>query len=546
MNRTDPIFDAVTAPGTPFEIGERDGVRQFVTAPSDLNQLIESARRHGRKTFVVEGERRLSFDEMFALRDALVPELGISKGDRVAICMRNRAEWMIAFLAVIKAGGVAALLNSRGSAAEFDAAIEEVTPVLVLADAERATLIRAGAFAGRIIEAENFPASDGMAPNQMPADPAAPTDPAAILFTSGTTGRVKGAVLTHRNLVTGLLSMQLSGVMVLQDAAQRHGIPVETMIANMPQQAVLLVYPLFHISGLGSAFLSPLFSGTKVVIMRRWDAQNAMQLIKDEHITQFTAVPTMLWDVLKSAKLVGADLSSLRNVASGGQALPVNLLDEIRQTCPQAVMGTGYGMTEASGSVAMAVGEDFIRNRASAGRVLNLVEMRIEGPDGEEMPVGDAGEIVVRGPMIMKGYWNRPEETSAVLSSEGWLRTGDVGYVDDEGYVFIVDRKKDMVISGGENIYCAEVERIMGEMPMITECAAFGIPDERLGELLVAVVVAKGIDEHAIIAEVGEKLARYKAPGRVAFSVEPLPRNAVGKIDKIKLRALWPTLAGDA
>lgn len=543
MNRTDPIFDAVTAPGTPFEIGERNGMRQFVAAPSDLNQLIEGARRHGSKTFVVEDEKRLSFDEMFALRDALVAKLDISRGDRVAICMRNRAEWMIAFLAVIKAGGVAALLNSRGSVAEFDAAIEEVTPALVLADAQRAALIRAGAFDGRIIEAENFPTSGGMAPKLAPAEA---DDSAAILFTSGTTGRVKGAVLTHRNLITGLLSMQLSGVMVLHDAAKRHGMPVETMLSHMPQQAVLLVYPLFHISGLGSAFLSPLFSGTKVVIMRRWDAQNAMQLIKDEHITQFTAVPTMLWDVLKSAKLVGADLSSLRNVASGGQALPVNLLDEIRQTCPQAVMGTGYGMTEASGSVAMAVGEDFIRNRASAGRVLNLVEMRIEGPDGEEMPVGDAGEIVVRGPMIMKGYWNRPEETSAVLSPDGWLRTGDVGYVDDEGYVFIVDRKKDMVISGGENIYCAEVERIMGEMPMITECAAFGIPDERLGELLVAVVVANGIDEHAIIAEVGEKLARYKAPGRVAFSVEPLPRNAVGKIDKIKLRALWPTLSGDA
>ena len=543
MNRTDPIFDAVTAPGTPFEIGERDGVRQFVAAPSDLNQLIESARRHGSKTFVVEGERRLSFDEMFGLRDALVPELGISRGDRVAICMRNQAEWMIAFMAVIKAGGVAALLNSRGSAAEFDAAIEEVTPALVLADAQRAALIRAGAFKGRIIEAENFPTSGGMVPNLIPAKA---DDPAAILFTSGTTGRVKGAVLTHRNLITGLLSMQLSGVMVLHDAAKKHGIPVETMISQMPQQAVLLVYPLFHISGLGSAFLSPLFSGTKVVIMRRWDAQEAMQKIKDEQITQFTAVPTMLWDVLKSAKLEDADLSSLRNVASGGQALPVNLLDEIRQTCPQAAMGTGYGMTEASGSVAMAVGEDFIRNRASAGRVLNLVEMRIEGPDGEELPVGDAGEIVVRGPMIMKGYWNRPEETSAVLSPDGWLRTGDVGYVDDEGYVFIVDRKKDMVISGGENIYCAEVERIMGEMPAVTECAAFGIPDDRLGELLVAVAVAKGIDENAIIAEVGEKLARYKAPGRVAFSTKPLPRNAVGKIDKIKLRALWPTLSGDA
>lgn len=543
MKRNDPIFDAVTASGSPFEIGERDGMRQFVSAPPDLNALIETARRHGDKIFVVEGERRLSFADMFALRDALVPGLGISSGDTVAICMRNCAEWMIGFLAVIKAGGVAALLNSRGSAAELTAAIDEVTPTLVLADADRAALIRAGGFAGRMIEAEDFPVTGGMAPERVPAGP---EDPAAILFTSGTTGRVKGAVLTHKNLITGLLSMQLSGVMVLHDAAKKNGIPVESMLAHLPQQAVLLVYPLFHISGLGSAFLSPFFAGTKVIIMRRWDAQDALRLIKEEQITQFTAVPTMLWDVLNCAKLADADLSSLRNVASGGQALPVNLLDEIRRVCPQAVMGTGYGMTEASGSVAMAVGEDFIRKRASAGRVLDLVEMRVVGPGGEDLPTGEAGEIVVRGPMIMKGYWNRPEDTAAVLSSDGWLRTGDVGFVDDEGYVFIVDRKKDMVISGGENIYCAEVERVMGEITQVTECAAFGIPDDRLGELLVAVVVASGIAEREIIAEVGEKLARYKAPGRVALCADPLPRNAVGKVDKIRLRALWPTLVGDA
>mgnify|MGYP002142775039 FL=1 len=202
-------------------------------------------------------------------------------------------------------------------------------------------------------------------------------------------------------------------------------------------------------------------------------------------------------------------------------------------------------MTECSGAIAQAVGDDFTRQPASAGRVLPLVDVRIEAPDSSILPQGATGEIVVRGAQIMQGYWNRPEDTAAVLSPDGWLKTGDVGYVDDEGYVFIVDRKKDMVISGGENIYCAEVERVMGEMAGISECAAFGIPDERLGELLVAVVVADGLTEATICREVGERLARYKAPGRVAFSTEPLPRNAVGKIDKIKLKAMWPTLIGD-
>ena len=550
MSIVDPVFAQVTAPGSPFEIGERDGVRQFVSAPADLNALIDAARRHGDKTFIVEDERRLTFEQAFQWRDRLVPMLGIQRGDRVAICMRNRTEWIIAYMAVIKAGGVPALLNSRGSPSELVAMIEEVTPTLVLADSDRVKLIRDGGYAGRMFDLTN-PAEDAELAktasegHAVDASPTHPDDPASILFTSGTTGRVKGAVLSHRNLTTGLLSMQLSGVMVLHHMAAKYGMAPEAMMAAAPPQAVLLVYPLFHISGLGSAFLSPLFSGTKIVIMRRWDAQEAIRLIKDEGITMFTGVPTMLWDVLHKAKLSEADLSGLRNVASGGQALPVNLLEEIRAVCPQAAMGTGYGMTECSGAIAQAVGDDFTRQPSSAGRVLPLVDVRIEAPDGSILPHGATGEIIVRGAQIMQGYWNRPEDTAAVLSEDGWLKTGDVGYVDDEGYVFIVDRKKDMVISGGENIYCAEVERAMGEISGVTECAAFGIADERLGELLVAVVVADDLTEETICREVGEKLARYKAPGRVAFSPDALPRNAVGKIDKIKLKALWPTLIGD-
>ena len=205
-------------------------------------------------------------------------------------------------------------------------------------------------------------------------------------------------------------------------------------------------------------------------------------------------------------------------------------------------MGTGYGLTETTATVAMAVGQDFLRNRASAGRVVPLVEMRIEGPDGHEVQRGEAGEIVVRSAQVMKGYWNLPEETAEVLSDDGWFRTGDVGSLDEEGYLFIVDRKKDMVISGGENIYCAEVERVLSEIPEVSECATFGIPDDRLGELLVAVVRADNISENTIIAHVGNRLARYKAPARVAFVDTPLPRNHLDKVDKIALRESWSKL----
>lgn len=548
MTELDPHFVALTGPGASFEIGERGGVRQFLRAPSDLNAMIETARTHGGKTFIIEEaddgtDRRLSFDEVFALRDRLVPLLQIHRGERVAICMRNRAEWIVAFLAVIKAGGIAALLNSRGSPAELVAMIHEVTPELVLADSERARLIREGGYQGRMFDLTRpFEEAEierrGHVPGEDPGE-ASPDDACAILFTSGTTGRVKGAVLSHRNLITGLVGVQLSGMQVLHAMAERMGMPVQTMLQHMPQQATLLVYPLFHISGLGSAFLSPMLAGSKVVVMRRWDGAKALRYVTDEKVTMFTGVPTMLWDVLHNAKATDADLSSLRNIASGGQALPVNLVEEMRALCPQAMMGTGYGMTECSGAIAQAVGDDFVRKPSSAGRVLPLVDIRIAAPDGSALPIGEAGEILVRGAQVMQGYWNRPEDTAAVLTADGWLHTGDVGMLDEEGYVFIVDRKKDMVISGGENIYCAEVERVLGEMPGVTECAAFGIPDERLGEMLVCVVRAKGATEDGVIRWVAERLAKYKAPGHVAFLDETLPRNHVGKVDKIALRARW-------
>lgn len=552
----DPVLAEVAGPGSPCEIGVRDGLRQFVAAPDDLNQMIESARRFGERTCVVDFdsagvERRLDYNQLFAWRDQLVPMLQIARGDRVAICMRNRAEWLVGFLAVMKAGGVAVLVNSRGSGPELRAMIDEVDPAVVLADEERAPLIRAAGHAGRMFDLTHpfdpaeiarraaVPASDG------DAGVAAPNDPCAILFTSGTTGRVKGAVLSHRNMITGLMNTQLSGMMVLHNYAKQMGAPVEVLLAQMPQQATLLVNPLFHISGLGSGFLSPFIAGSKVVIMRRWDAQEAVRLIAREAISMFTGVPTMLWDILHRARVEGASLESLRNIGSGGQALPVNLVEEVHALCPNAQIGTGYGMTEFAGALAQSVGADFMRRPGAAGRVLPMVDLRIEGPDGEILPRGSTGEIVVRGAQVMLGYWNRPEETAAVLSPDGWLHTGDVGMVDDEGYVFIIDRKKDMVISGGENIYCAEVERVMGEIAGLRECAAFGVPDERLGERLVAVVVADGVTEAEIIERVTERLARYKAPSRVAFSTDTLPRNQTGKADKIALRQAWPHLSGE-
>ncbi len=525
-----------------FAIEDRDGQRRFVHAPPDLWSLIATARRFGSATLVVEGDERFSYDEIFARADALAAAMGVTPGDRVAIAMRNRAEWIIAFLAIIRAGGVAVLLNSRGSPAEMMAAVQECGPALVLADRHRREVLQAGGYAGRLIATADFPASDAVA---RPPVVRQPEDPAVIMFTSGTSGRVKGAVLSHRNMVHALMGIQRSGLMILATMAERMGVAPEALIANAPPMGVLLVYPLFHISGIGSGFLSTLLAGGKIVIMRRWDVETAFQLVEAEKLTNIGTVPTMLWDILQHPALGNYDLTSIRSVGIGGQAVPRNLLDAARKALPHAVFGTGYGQTETSGVYAMIMGEEFDAHPGTSGRVSDLIEARVIGVDGAELTPGHVGELCARGPVVMQGYWNNPDDTAATLDADGWLKTGDIGMIDSNGYVTVVDRKKDMVISGGENIYCAEVERVISQLPEAHEFAAFGIPDERLGELLVAVVAGDNIDEQQVIDHVAEHLARYKAPGRVAVVPGPLPRNLMDKVDKVALRQLWPQLIGD-
>ena len=543
MVAADPILAELTAAGSPFEIVADARGRRFAAALDDVDTLIESARRHGDATFLVEGEDRLSFTETFARRDALAAQLNVAPGDRVAIAMRNGIPWIIAVLAVMHRGAVAVLVNSRNAGEEMRAAIDDTDVAIVLADDARGAALRDAGYAGPILLAADF-ASEGVFTRTAP--PARHDDPCAILFTSGTTGRSKGAVLTHRNIVTGLMCVQLSGAMVVRNIAAQYGITPEQVMAGRPQPTSLLVFPLFHISGLGAGLLSQLLIGGKIVIMRRWDVAEGLRLIEAEKVTMLSAVPTMLWDLLNKAALGEHDISSLSNVASGGQGLPLNLLNAVLESMPRAFVGTGFGLTETAGAIAMATGPDFLRQPGSSGRVLALADVRVHGDDGAILAPGSIGEISVRGPMVMAGYWNRPKETADVLDADGWFRTGDIGYVDAEGYIFIVDRKKDMVISGGENIYCAEVERVIGTLPAVAEVAAFGLPDDRMGERLVTVIVGNGLSADAICAHVATHLAAYKTPTQIAFCATPLPRNAVGKIDKIALRRLWPQLTGAA
>ncbi|MFZ4601784.1 MAG: class I adenylate-forming enzyme family protein [Caulobacterales bacterium] len=539
---THTILAELTGPGTPFEIVARnEGLRAFARTPPNLWAFLESARRFADLDFLVFEGDRLSYAEAFARGEALSGVLGVKPGVHVGIAMSNQPAWVIAFLAVQRAGAVAVLLNSRSAADDLHTQAQEGGVDLILADEKRAGLLREAGYQGRILTPDDFPLSGEPAP----ASSAGPQDTCAILFTSGTTGRTKGAELTHENLITGLMYTQLSGLVVLRQTAEKLGVPETTLLAHRPQGSALLVFPLFHISGLGAGFLSQMLSGGKIVILPRWEPQRAIELIAAERISMLAGVPTMLWDMIHSARTEGADLSSLRNVSSGGQALPVNLLEAVASAFPGALIGTGFGLTETAGPIAMSIGEEFLARPQSAGRVLALADVRTISPDGVPQAAGAVGELCVRGPMVMKGYFGRPEETRAALDSDGWFRTGDVGFVDDDGFIHIVDRKKDMVISGGENIYCAEVERVMSLLGPVRECAAFGLPDARLGERLVAMVVADGLDEATLRDHVASQLAAYKTPTEVRFSSAPLPRTATGKIDKIALRGAWAATTGE-
>jgi acyl-CoA synthetase (AMP-forming)/AMP-acid ligase II len=363
-------------------------------------------------------------------------------------------------------------------------------------------------------------------------------DPAIIMFTSGTTGRPKGAVLNHRGVGSFLFGMRHNGAAYLTLAAKQMGVEPQVLIANIPQMATLAIFPLFHVSGASAMLMGALINGGKIVIMDRWSPAEALRLIALEKITMFQGPPSIFWDVLGCPEFAGADVSSVTNVGIGGQATPPHLLEQLLKHFPKAAPGGGFGQTETNGAIASGTGAEYLANRQASGRVLPGTEVRIVGEEGNDLPLGGIGEIWVRSPLNMIGYWNQPEANAAVFQ-DGWLRTGDVGCLDADRFITIVDRKKDVIIRGGENIYCAELERVFQQFPGVLEVAAFGVPDDRWGERAVLAVVAqpdRTLSADEMLAFGAEKLASYKVPSEIVFADEPFTRNAVGKIDKPILR----------
>jgi long-chain acyl-CoA synthetase len=544
----DEAVEAVTAPGQRYET-ERivvDGVKltAFKNVPRSLRELFGSLRgREG--TFLVYEDERWSVADfvgrMDALGAALVERYGVRPGDRVAVGMRNYPEWVVSAGAVLSVGAVLVSLNAWWTEDELDYALGDATPTVLIADIERVERTRESAARRGVrtigVRLDTVPEGvdrweEVVQPGAaLPEVDVAPDDDATILYTSGTTGRPKGAVSTHRAVLQALAGFgcRTAVVRVLH--------PDEAPTTPAPSVFILIV-PLFHVTGFVPVLLSCVGNGLKLVMMYRWDADRALELIERERVTNFVGVPTQSWDLLESPRFAETDTSSLVSVGGGGAPAPPELVKRVSSSFRQGRPSIGYGMTETNAYGPQNSGTDYESHPTSTGRATPILEISVRDDDGSPMPVGSRGEIWFKGPHLIRGFWNRPDATAEAIV-DGWLRTGDIGRVDDEGFVYVEDRAKDMVLRGGENVYCTEVEAAIYEHPSVYEAAVFGVPHERLGEEVAAAVYLRPgvtLTAEELQRHVGERLAPFKVPSRVLVLDHPLPRNASGKILKRELR----------
>ena len=544
---------AVTKPGERFETGiaDIDGVPTtvFVNAPTSLREVFGTARARGDDTFLVYEDERWSFTEVMrevdALGSLLVETYGVGKGDRVAIGMRNYPEWVVAFAAITSVGAVSVSLNAWWTEDELGWALDDCGASVLIADRERVqrTHEAASKLDVRVLGVRlgDDPAGDLAGVDRwetalplgapLPEVDITPDDDATILYTSGTTGRPKGAVSTHRAVTQALLGYSCRAAV----DRLRRGVDVPPLTTA---PVFILIVPLFHVTGSIPVMLGCFASGLKLVIMYKWDPQRALELIERERVTNFVGVPTQSWDLLQSPRFAEFDTSSLISVGGGGAPAPPELVRKVSSSFAKASPNIGYGMTETNAYGPQNGGEDYLTHPTSTGRATPILEIEVRDEVGTAVPVGERGEIWFKGPNLIRGYWNRPEATAETIV-DGWLRSGDIGRLDDEGFVYIEDRAKDMILRAGENVYSAEVEAAIYEHPAVHEAAVFGVPHERLGEEVAAVVVplaGASVTADELRSHVGERLAPFKVPNRIAVWSDPLPRNPAGKVLKRDLR----------
>lgn len=546
----------LTAAGSPWETAKTtiNGIEytHYPNAPKTLKELIDAGRVHGDKEFLIYEGERLSFDDFFQKVDAmafqLVNQLGLEPGDRAAIAMRNYPEWMIAFAAIVSAGGVVVPLNSWGHRAELEYGLTDSGANIAFFDQQRysyvaddLTTLDVKAIVARP-DAEitgpnsyDFNALINAAGDNKADTPATSSDDVAmIMYTSGTTGNPKGAVSNHRNICQAIFNFELAAIC----AAMSDPEPIGKMLERGYPPKVLLSVPLFHVSGCHSVFLLSLRAGRPIVIMYKWDKAQALETIEKERITMISAVPTMLVDMLEAPEWDNYDTSSMFGFGAGGSAQPPHLSEMIYKKLPNSFPGTGYGMTETNATGFAATGAAYAYKPRSAGLKTPIVDVRIIDTEGNDVAKGQHGEILLKTPTAVQGYWNKPDATAETFHN-GWVVTGDIGYLDNEGFLFITDRIKDMVIRGGENIYSVEVEAAIQTHPAVLEVAVFGLPDEKMGEELAAAIVLRdkaNATAEDIQAHVGAQLAKFKVPTFIFFEQEALPRNATQKVLKKPLK----------
>jgi len=542
----DQLQARLTAPGQLFETEEIPShggtVKTWKHAPRDFRALLETSRFHGDKVFLTYEDERITYEEHYrraaTLARRLVDDYGVVKGDRVAIAMRNYPEWVIAFSAALAAGAIAVPLNAWWTPQELEYGLSDSGSKVLIADGERAAGLARPTPALIVTRGEtpegarSFEEVMGEVETDvtLPAVDLSPEDPATIFYTSGTTGRPKGALGSHRNLGQSPMSVAYS----MYRGAIRAG--KEPGESPGQRRVTLLTVPLFHATGCFAVMIPTMFSGGGLVLMYRWDPGRALELIERERITGLTGVPTNVWQLLSHPDLGKYDISSLSGLGYGGAPAPPKLLERITEQLPDRSSSNGYGMTETTALAISNTGADYLAKPDSIGLPMAVVEVRIADPAGRELPAGTVGELCLRGPNVILGYWNRPEATAETVV-DGWLHTGDLARVDEEGFVFIVDRAKDMVIRGGENVYCAEVEAALFEHPAVEDAAVIGIPHEELGEEVGAVLrLSSPASDEELRAFLRERIAPFKIPVRFWVRETELPRNPGGKILKTRLR----------
>ncbi|WP_372916599.1 class I adenylate-forming enzyme family protein [Sandarakinorhabdus sp.] len=554
----DDVVAGITAPGGALGVGAAavHGVTLpvFAAAPPTMREYMAFFfAAQGSKEFIVFGDERLTFADVYArslhFAAMLQHRHGIAKGDRIGVAMRNYPEWVIAYCACVHMGAVCIPMNAWWTADEMDYGIRDSGARLVIADEERARRLATLSCSAIVItvRTSNEVASQlgfVCAEDELAASPTtmwylpelSPEDDCTIMYTSGSTGTPKGAVSSHRAQVSASMNYLVMGLALLELSAKQGVAPAE-------QQVMLLNVPLFHITGLVPVLLVSFAIGRKMIIMHKWDAGEALRLIEKERCTYFVGVPTMSLELMQHPDRHKYDLSTLVDIASGGAPRPPEHVERLAHEFTGKHPVQGYGLTETNGVGAGNIRENYRAKPASTGRASPpLVEIRIaagDGPVGDALPASVVGEVCIRSVANCRGYWNKPEATAAAFVGDGWFRSGDLAYLDDEGYLFIVDRKKDIIIRGGENISCQEVESAIYAHPAVAEVSVFGLPDERLGEIVGAVVYAKPgehLDPDALVDFLKSGMAAYKIPAKLWMSTDQLPKLGSAKIDKVTLR----------